>query len=172
VERTLLDLGAVRHPDTDERAVEAALRADLVTIDSLEATVRRLGRRGRNGAGVLRAILAQRTVDRALTESDMELLLLQVLRKNGLPEPLLQYEIWHHGRFIARVDAAWIEWKIALDYDSIAWHTGRSALISNSARRNLIVAADWKPITVTWPDLKSGGEEVCRVIRSAMQASS
>jgi hypothetical protein len=167
IERTLLDLGAVRSPNTVEMAVEAALRRELTTIDALEATVRRLGRRGRNGAGVLRAILGLRTVDRALTESEMELRLLQVLRRNGLPEPVTQYEIWHGGRFVARVDAAYVEWKIALEYESFAYHTGRGALVRDSARRNQIVAAQWKPIAVTWNDLVTGGHRVCADILAA-----
>jgi hypothetical protein len=172
VERTLLDLGAVRSPATVERAVEAALRADLTTIDALEATVRRLGRRGRNGAGVLRAILETRTVDRALTESDMEILLLQVLRANGLPEPIVQYEIQNGGRLIARVDAAYVEWKIALEYESYAFHTGKHALVRDSARRNAMVAIGWKPISVTWEDLRSGGVRLCAAILAAKRRAS
>ena len=166
VVRTLLDLGSVRHPDTVELAVEAALRKDLTTIDSLEATVRRLGRRGRNGAGVLRAILADRTVDRAITASTMEIKLLQVLRKNGLPEPVVQYEVWHKDVFLGRVDAAYIQWKIAMEYESYEHHTGKRALERDSARRNAMLAADWKPVSVTWKDLRSGGIQVCRDIRA------
>lgn len=167
VERTLLDLGAVRSPTTVELAVEAALRRELTTLDALEATLHRLGRRGRNGAGVLRAILGVRTVDRALTESEMELRLLQVLRRNGLPEPVTQYEIRDGGRFVARVDAAYVDWRIALEYESFAHHTGRAALVRDSARRNQIVAVGWKPISVTWDDLIGGGHHVCAAILAA-----
>lgn len=171
VERTLVDLGAVRGIETVERAVESALRRDLTSIESLEATVQRLGRRGRRGVGVLRNILAVRTVDRALTESDMEMLLLQILRKNGLPEPTVQYEIWHKGRFIARVDAAYIEWRIALEYESYEHHIGRTALVRDSARRNKIVGADWYPIAVTWEDLRSGSAQVCKQVRAIRDRS-
>ena len=167
VERTLLDLGAVRPPAVVEAAVEAALRRDLTTLDALEETLRRLGRRGRNGVGVLRAILAARTVDRALTESEMELRLLQVLRRNLLPEPVTQFEIWRDGRLVARVDAAFVEWRIALEYESFTHHTGKAALVRDSARRNEIVACGWKPISVTWEDLRTGGRQVCAAIRAA-----
>ena len=167
VERTLLDLGAVRPPATVELAVEAALRRELTTIDALERTLRRLGRRGRNGAGVLRSVLGLHTVDRTLTESEMELRLLQLLRRNGLPEPVTQYEIRVGGRFVARVDAAYVDWKIALEYESVAFHTGREALVRDSARRNQIVAVGWKPIAVTWADVVSGGHQVCAAITAA-----
>jgi len=171
VERTLLDLGAVRAPATVERAVEAALRQSLTTIDALEATVRRLGRRGRNGAGVLRTILELRNAGRALTESDMELRLLQALRSNGLPEPVTQYEIRHRWRFVARVDAAFVEWRIAIEYESFEHHTGRQALVRDSARRNAIVAAGWMPISVTWNDLRAGGTRVCASILAARRVA-
>ena len=51
----------------------------------------------------VRQILAVRTPDRSITESDMEMRLLQVLRANGLPEPATQFEVWHRGHFVARV---------------------------------------------------------------------
>lgn len=161
IERTLLDLGAVRHALTVERAVETALRKELTTLTDLRSTVRRLGRRGRNGVGVLRRIIDERDPNRRLTESTMELHLLQVLRAHGLPEPVTQHEIVHRGRFVARVDAAYPDLLIALEYESLDWHTGKAALIRDSARRNAVVAAGWCPVAVTVEDLRSGGHRVC-----------
>jgi hypothetical protein len=164
IERTLLDLGAVRHPLTVERAVETALRRELTTLLDLRSTVRRLGRSGRNGVGVLRRIIDERDPDRRLTESAMEMRLLQVLRAHGLPEPVTQHEIRDRGRFVARVDAAYPELRIALEYESVDWHTGKAALLRDSARRNAIVAAAWMPVAVTVDDLRSGGDRVCNDI--------
>lgn len=169
VERTLLDLGAVRHPLTVERAVETALRRELTSLPDLLSTVRRLGKRGRNGAGVLRRILDERDPDRRLTESNMEMRMLQVLRTHGLPPPTTQYEIRHQGRFVARVDAAYPDLRIALEYESFEWHTAKAALVRDSARRNAVVGADWRPIAVTWEDLRTGGQQVCSEIRRARQ---
>jgi hypothetical protein len=168
VERSLLDLGAVRSAQTVERAVEAALRDDKTTLAALEATVRRLGRRGRNGAGVLRGVLDLRTPSRPLTESDMELLLLQVLRSNGLPEPEVQYVVRKNGRFIARVDAAYVEWKIAIEYDSYRWHSGKHAHERDNARRNALICADWAPVSATWDDLRQGGTRLCSQVVDLM----
>jgi hypothetical protein len=172
VERTLLDLGAVRHPLTVERAVEAALRMELTTLPALRSTLRRVGRQGRNGAGVLRRILDERDPDRRLTESEMEMRMLQVLRANGLPLPVVQFEIWSQGRFIARVDAAYPDLRIALEYESFEWHMGKSAHIRDNARRNAIVGAHWAPISVTWDDLRTGGQNVCSdIIRARHRAA-
>ena len=165
VERTLLDLGAVVAPAVVERAVEAALRRELTSLPDLRATVRRLGRRGRNGVGVLRRIIDERDPDRRLTESAMEMRLLQALRAHGLPEPVTQFEILDRGRFVARVDAAYPDQRIALEHESVDWHTGKAALLRDSARRNAVVAAGWLPIAVTVEDLRSGGHGVCGQIR-------
>src|SRR5262245_33707282 len=64
IERTLLDLGAVRSERVVERAVEAALRRELTTERQLQAALARVGRRGRNGTAALRSILEARDPSR------------------------------------------------------------------------------------------------------------
>ena len=91
----------------------------------------------------------------------MEMRLLQVIRAYGLPEPVTQYEIFDHGRFVARVDAAYPDLRVALEYESVEWHTGKAALVRDSARRNAVVAAGWLPVAVTVDDLRTGGHGVC-----------
>src|SRR5262249_8805973 len=90
-ELTLLTLGAVCSPLTVEMALDVALRRELVTYESLRALLKRLGRRGRNGAGVLRTILDERVPDRAIPESPMETRMLHLLRELGFPPPIPQY---------------------------------------------------------------------------------
>ena len=107
--RTILDLGAVCPPIVVEKALEAALRRELVTLSSMRALLDRIGRQGRNGAGVLRRILDERDPQHAPTESDKETELFAVLRKHGLPLPVPQFEIFHNPRFIARPDFAYVE---------------------------------------------------------------
>jgi predicted transcriptional regulator of viral defense system len=173
VNRTLLDLGAVCAPATVERALENALRRDLTTLKSLKPMLARLGRQGRNGAGVLRALVDERDPDQSPTESDMETWLLQVLRANGLPPAVPQYVIRDAaGRFVARVDAAIMEWRIALEYESIQEHTGKSALLRDNPRRRKIGRAGWTPLGVTIEDLKCGGTELCSDIRAIARRAS
>lgn len=164
-ERTLLDLGAVCHPSVVEMALDAAEKRELVTLDSVRATLARLGRSGRNGVGTLRALLEERSPGRQPTESEMETLMLQVLRRWGLPEPVTQYEIRRAGRFVARVDAAYPQWHIAIEYDSYEHHAGRKAHDRDSARRGKIIAAGWLPVTATAEDLRAGGSALCAAIQ-------
>jgi hypothetical protein len=164
-ERTILDLGAVRHPSVVEMALDAAEKRELVTLDSLRTTVARLGRSGRNGVGTLRALIDARSPSRKPTESEMETLMLQVIRRWGLPEPVTQYEIRRAGRFVARVDAAYPQWHIAIEYDSYEHHAGRRAHDRDSARRGKIMAAGWRPVTATAEDLRAGGPVLCAAIQ-------
>jgi predicted transcriptional regulator of viral defense system len=164
VERTIFDLGAVCSPLVVERAMEAALRQELTTFDALHETLTRLGRRGRNGAGVLRAILDEYSVDLRLTDSDREKMMLQIFRRHGLPKPVPQFVIRHDGRDIARVDAALPQWKIAFEYESYQWHTGKRAIERDNRRRRKLMAVQWSSIGVTYADLRSGGAEMCAEI--------
>lgn len=164
--RTLLDLGAVCHHSIVEMALDAAQKRELVTLDSLRAGVRRLGRSGRNGVGTLRGLLDARSPDRKPPESEMETLLLQVIRRNGFPEPVTQYEIHRAGRFVARVDAAYPQWHIAIEYDSYKHHTGQRAIDRDNDRRNKVIAAGWLPVSVTAAELRSGGRALFAAIRA------
>jgi hypothetical protein len=166
-ERTLLDLGAVGSPSVVEMALDTAERRGLVTLPSVGAMLTRLARSGRNGVRPLRSLLDAKSPARAVPESEMETMMLQVLRRNGLPEAISQFEIRTGGQFVARVDAAYPDWCIALEYDSYQEHTGRLAHDRDTARRARITAAGWVPICVTATDLRAGGPQLCSAIRGA-----
>ena len=100
--RTLLDLGAVCSPTEVEMGLDFALRTRLVTLPDLQTLLDDVGRRGRNGTGVLRAILDERGAQRP-TESPQETRLVRLLRRNGFTGFVPQLEVRHHGRFVAGV---------------------------------------------------------------------
>ncbi len=79
-----------------------------------------------------------------------------------------QYEIRDaDGCLVARVDLAYIDLKIAIEYDSYAHHVGNEALVRDSARRNAVVARGWLPITATANDLRNGGHRLAVDVRRA-----
>lgn len=170
-ERTLLDLGAVCSESVVHMALDAAESRELVTLDSVRETLRRLGRPGRNGAGVLRRLLAAKVLGQRPSESEMETLLVRALRRWGFPEPVPQYEIRRDGRFVARVDAALPAWGVAIEYESALHHAGRRAHERDSARRNRILGAGFVPVTATAKDLRGDGRELRAAIRAARRAS-
>jgi hypothetical protein len=168
VARTLLDLGAVCRSTVVEMALDGALRRDLVSLSELRTTVDELARRGRDGCGILRGILADRSPENAVPESEPETRLRRVLIDHGLPVPVPQFVVRDHGRFVARVDFAYPDERIAIEYDSYEHHTGKLALVRDSARRNQLTAIDWSVVTATMDDLRSGGDALCVTIRSRL----
>jgi very-short-patch-repair endonuclease len=166
-ERTLLDLGATCHHTVVEMAMDAAERRGLVTNASVREVLRRLSRRGRRGVRTLRAVLDARAGRNAVPESEMETRLVQLLRRQGLPDPVLQHEIRAGTHVVGRVDAAYPDVKLALEYDSFTHHSGRQALVLNSERRNRLLALGWTTITVTAVDVQNGGAVVAAAVRAA-----
>ncbi len=71
------------------------------------------------------------------------------------------------GDSFARVDLAYPEEKVAIEYDSYEHHTGRDALVRDSARRNRIMAAGWQLFVATAPDLATGATTLCAAIADA-----
>jgi very-short-patch-repair endonuclease len=167
--RTLLDLGAVHDSSVVEMALERALRRELVTTCELSQLVRALGRRGRNGVGVLRQLVETRDPAHAPTESDMETRLRRVLRRHGLPEPVPQFVIRDDaGHFVARVDFAYPEQRIAIEYDSFEHHTGTVAHVRDHSRRNRIEGLHWAVIVATVADIRSGGDQLAQTLRNRL----
>ncbi len=170
-ERTLFDLGAVCSPLVVLMAFDKARRVGLVTYESTGATLRRLARPGRPGVRTLRQVLAWRDPEQAPSESEMETLMLDVIRRHGLPAPIPQFEIYENGRFIARADAAYPEARIAIEYQSYQEHVGPESLVRDSRRRNRIKRARWSVIDVTAPELRDGGDDFCGAIRTGLEGA-
>jgi hypothetical protein len=167
IEQTLLGLAAVS-PMTVELALDRALHRTLTSLVRLEAFLRRKGKRGRNGAGVLRELVDARDPLSGVPESVMETKLKQLLHRHGFPTPEFQYEIRHNGRFIARVDAAYPKHKIAIEYDSYEHHTGTVAHVRDNDRRNVLRRIDWQTVVFTAADIQRGGGEALATLRVAL----
>jgi hypothetical protein len=166
-ERTVIDLASIyRSADFIEMVLHAARRKRLITYASTKATFDRLAGRGRPGVVVFREAL-QRWPGTKSTESDQETLLLQVLRQNGLPKPVLQYDVFDEsGRFVARADAAYPQWRVLIEYDSKQEHSDEWALARDASRRNRLLALGHTTLTARHRDLKSGGGEFCTALRA------
>jgi hypothetical protein len=168
VEQTLLGLAAVLRPGVVEMAIDRALHLKLTTLDELDRFLHRKGKQGRNGVGVLRALVRDIDPRSGRAESVMETKLKQLLRRNNLPMPAFQHEIWHQGRFVARVDAAYPERRIAIEYDSYEFHAGSSAIDRDSERRARLARINWDTITFTAAALLRGGGEQLEALRSKL----
>jgi very-short-patch-repair endonuclease len=72
----------------------------------------------------------------------------------GLPSPIPQYEVRTAGEFVARVDFAWPDRKVAVEYDGV-WHADAGQLIRDRERLNRLQAAGWYVHHVTARNMAS-----------------
>ena len=167
----ILDLASC-YPSANylELVVQAARRKRLVTYGSTRELFDRHARRGLKGVRALREVLDRWDPASRPTESEMETLLLRALRENALPEPVVQYDVCDlAGRFIARADAAYPSWHIAIEYDSKQEHSDEFQVARDAKRRNALQANGYAVLSARHADLRRGGTEFCDQITAIMR---
>ena len=92
--------------------------------------------------------------------------------RRGLPTPVHQFIVRDDdGAFIARVDLAYPDAMLVIEYDSIEHHTGTAAHIRDSTRRDAIGDLGYAVLTATVADLHDRGERLATLIRRRRAAS-
>jgi len=166
VARTIFDLARTLSPVMLDANIDNAIRRELVTLDQLRSTSTRLATKGRPGGRRFRQVVEARSDVGALPESVPERLLADMLVRQGLPVPQHQFVIRDRSRaFVARVDLAYPDWMVVIEYDSVEHHTGTTAHVRDSARRNAIGDLGYAVLTATSADLKDRGARLAGSIR-------
>jgi hypothetical protein len=142
-----------------DRAVAAvdqlvvAGRADLAEIRRLASAA--------TGPGSARARRIAALAD-GLAESPQETRVRLLVLDSNLPPPVAQYRVVVDGRFVARVDFAWPEHKVALEYDGL-WHGEPGQFARDRERLNRLREAGWTVVFVTAADLRDRDRLVARI---------
>jgi very-short-patch-repair endonuclease len=153
-----LDVPVTSAEVTAVRLAATLPRTDaVVAVDQMIATgfvslvtVRQLAARGL-GAGSARARTVCDLAD-GLAESPQETRLRLLIRESGLPMPVAQFRVVDPRGFVARVDFAWPEQKVAVEYDGL-WHAEAGQFAKDRRRLNRLTAAGWRVVFVTAADL-------------------
>ena len=131
----------------------------VVAVDQLVAAgaaelsaVRALAETGR-GHGSARARTVCALAD-GLAESPQETRVRLLIGRSDLPPPVAQYRVRDGGRRAARVDFAWPEHRVALEYDGL-WHAEPGRFAEDRRRLNELTAAGWRVVVVTAADLRN-----------------
>ncbi|MGH2829666.1 MAG: endonuclease domain-containing protein [Actinomycetota bacterium] len=164
--RTLIDLAAVCPMEVVEEALDDALRRRLVTIPQLRRRLAELPR-GRPGITPMRALLDAREQP-VVPQSVFETRLLRLMRRAGLPQPVLQHEIYDGQRRIGFVDFAFVDQRLVIEADGYRWHFARERFENDHARRNDLTLLGWRVLAVTWKDLCRRPDWVANSIRRAL----
>jgi very-short-patch-repair endonuclease len=168
VPRTLADLAAVVRSGRLRHAVENALAAKACTLEELaecHAELRRPGKRGMRDLGLVLAALGPGPT-RSI--SQLERLLLKVLRDGGLPEPVREYDAPWDRNAPGRVDVAYPWAWLILEADSRRWHTREKDFEADRRRDRLAQLAGYDVYRFTWRDLKDDPGDVVQTVERAL----
>ncbi len=165
--RTLLDLLTVEPESVVERALDDAVRRRLVTLRFLDSWLQDPRRKRHRGWRAMRGLVDAR-LDAGITESHLEDDVLRMLRAARLPDPQLQYILRDGDRFIARLDFAYPEQRVAIEADGFRYHGDRQAFDEDRARANAVQSMGWLVLRVTAKHLEQDREAVAAWVRRAL----
>jgi hypothetical protein len=149
----------IRWGETDDAVVllDRLCLDGMVRLDDVRAAVVELPRCQGSAQARRVAELADGTA-----ESPQETRLRLLLLRAGLPTPVAQFRVFDAQGFIARVDFAYPELRIAIEYDGL-WHAGRQAFLNDRARINRLGDSGWIVVHVTVQDMRHPEGLVARV---------
>lgn len=128
--------------------VDGLLRRRVLTMADLEARLAV----GAGAWGVSRAREVFQLAD-GRSESPSETQVRFIIHQAGLPSPVLQFEVRVDGQFVARVDFAWPNRRVILEYDG-AHHADALQMRRDRRRLNDLVNAGWVVLHATASDLR------------------
>jgi very-short-patch-repair endonuclease len=170
--RTMVDLAAVLPPDKVEDALDAGLRwPSLFSVAAVKAALNELAGRGRSGTGVLRNVLEERVLGDAVSDSELEKRMGRLLRRAGLPAAAFHYAVYTPaGVFLAEVDFAYPEIKLAIEVDGFGAHGTPRAMAKDFVRQNGLVPYGWRVLRFTWRQVTRQPEMVAAAILAVLEA--
>jgi very-short-patch-repair endonuclease len=163
VVRTALDLARIQPVEEAVVALDQFLRTGLVTLDDVRAAAS-----AATGPGCRQIRRVAELAD-GRAESPQETRLRLLLHRSRLPRPLAQYVVrGSDGGFVARVDFAWPDAKVAVEYEG-RWHGQPQQVARDRRRLNELAAAGWTVVFVTSADLHDPVALIAR-IAAALEA--
>jgi very-short-patch-repair endonuclease len=169
-ERTLLDLGRYVSDRRLARVVEAARRLDLVTWSSLTGVLVAHARRGRPGVRRMRRVILRGAHQDEVTDSDLELMVLSLIREAGLPEPVVHHRVHDGDRFVAELDLSYPQWMIGIECDG-SIHLDADVRERDLPRQNDLVLTGWTVLRFSWDRIRARPQLVVAEIRAAIDAA-
>ncbi|MEI5584132.1 MULTISPECIES: endonuclease domain-containing protein [unclassified Agromyces] len=137
-----------------------------VAESELAAALRDFRGRGR------RALVAALELTRPGAESRPETLLRLLLVRAGLPEPEVNVAVRDaHGRFVARVDLAYPDLRVAVEYDGDHHRTSTLAYEHDIARFDRLHEAGWRVVRVRARGLFRHPDDTVDRVRRALAAA-
>lgn len=165
--RTAFDLGRRGGLATAVVRLDALMRATDLKSSDVDGLVER----HRRSPGVVQLRRALELAD-AGAESPQESRVRLLLVGAGLPTPQTQVEVYdRQGCFVARLDIAWPQWKVAVEYDGVQhWTDGRQRT-RDIDRHAELEALGWRIVRVGADMLRNRPRVILERTRRALTAA-
>jgi hypothetical protein len=143
--------------------LDAALRSGTCGPRGLiEAATHQKGRRG---IVQVRELIP---LARSEAESPMESEARLAMHDGAVPDPELQYEIVDRDGRLWRVDFAWPEQMLAVEYDGYDWHSGPDSFRRDRQKRAALTELGWRVMSIVADDVRMNKREMVRRIDSQL----
>lgn len=144
--------------------LDAALRSGTCDGRQLRAAAaRQAGRRGI--VGVRELIPMAQPLSESPMESEARLAMIDA----GLPHPVLQHEIIDRDWRTWRVDFAWPDKHVAVEYDGFDWHSDTDALRRDRQKRAALQEVGWSVVSIVADDVRRRSYDMVRRIEAAFE---
>ena len=163
-ERTAWDIATLESVATAVALLDGMVRAGHVT----EARLRAMAVEGRGRWRASRAAVVMPLVD-GRSPSPPESWVRVACLRGGLPAPIPQLVVVEHGQFLGKVDLAWPEARLVVEYEG-PHHFEDGQIAVDDERYRRLIAAGWRVIRLSAADLRDMESVVARIARALRAA--
>lgn len=167
VERAVFDVSGRVSQRRTKHLVKTVVGRRLTTLAKLATVLAETGAFGRPGTKMLRVVLAELARE-PLTESELEDLVLAVLRAAGIELPLRQVGVGGTTAPIGRIDFLYRLARVVIEADSKRWHGDWVATEADHRRDALLTAAGYHVIRTNWGQLVDEPELFVNAVLGAL----
>jgi hypothetical protein len=146
--------------------LDAALRSG--TCDRRELWRAAAAQAGRRGIVQIRELIPLAAGE---AESPMESEARLVMLDGGLPMPELQYEVIDRSGRLWRLDFAWPDAKLAVEYDGFDWHSDPESLRRDRQKKAALREMGWSVMSVVADDVRRRHWDMVRRIEGELGSS-
>lgn len=139
--------------------LDAALRSGTCERHQLLAAAELQS--GRRGIAVVRELIPFAD---GLAESPMESEARLAMHDGGLPKPALQYAIVDRSGRRWRLDFAWPDRRVAVEYDGFDWHSDQQRFARDRQKRAALNEMRWSLLSVVSDDVRRRSSDMVRRI--------
>ncbi|HEX5097235.1 MAG TPA: type IV toxin-antitoxin system AbiEi family antitoxin domain-containing protein [Acidimicrobiia bacterium] len=175
--RTINDLGWLveqsrMKPQVLDHAMHDAVRRSIVDVERVVREWERLGGTFRAGGKAVETMLRNFVPPKRNPDSSAEIVLLQLLRDAGFPDPVPQWRVWISPTKWYDLDFAWPWLKRFAEFNSYKYHGNWDKHERDALRLLLIRDLGWDGVTVTDTELDKGAPNALRVLRKMLRRAS